>query len=529
MTGIDPRTEIPPTGLIRFRQRRRPPFIYSDAEIVALMAQARTRIRQALVAATYETLIGLLAATGMRISEAIKLDRTDIDWAEAVLLVRESKFNKSRYVPLHHSTLEALAGYARRRDQLCPHPLDASFFVSLRRTRLYPCAVQATFRRLCQRAGVGADAPFRPGFPTSGTRWPSTHWLVSRRRRRRVMATCPRYVFGASRPRLHLLLPLSSPGTPGLCRRPARHRSGGALMTVIAPTLQAFFSDRLVHATAREPAHDRLLSRHAQPAVALRAGHRPAKHRQRWSGTSSTSRSSPRSSSTWKPSATTAPGRGTSGSPRSDPCSPTPPSVTRARRRDRAGAQHPPKRFQRRAVTFLTAEESQALIDAPPQDRREGRRDRAMLTLTIQAGLRVSELVAVNRGDVTLGTGGCVRVEGKGRCAARRSVVSRRSREELEGRFLGLMAYPDPKGERDNRMPVNRRSRPGVRADAPWDPRDMAKATLPKPQSPEDARHRLPERHPIRRRALRRHRFSVAATFGARSVAHEGDGDEWGA
>ena len=75
----------------------------------------------------------------------------------------------------------------------------------------------------------------------------------------------------------------------------------------------------------------------------------------------------------------------------------------------------PPKRFQRRAVTFLTAEESQALIDAPPQDRWEGRRDRAMLTLTIQAGLRVSELVAINCGDVTLGTGGCVRVEGKGR------------------------------------------------------------------------------------------------------------------
>ena len=75
----------------------------------------------------------------------------------------------------------------------------------------------------------------------------------------------------------------------------------------------------------------------------------------------------------------------------------------------------PPKRFERRAVTFLTAEESQALIDAPPQGRWEGRRDRAMLTLTIQAGLRVSELVAVNRGDVTLGTGGCVTVEGKGR------------------------------------------------------------------------------------------------------------------
>jgi len=75
----------------------------------------------------------------------------------------------------------------------------------------------------------------------------------------------------------------------------------------------------------------------------------------------------------------------------------------------------PAKRHDRRAVTFLTAPESQALIDAPPQHRWEGRRDRAMLILTLQAGLRVSELIAVNRSDVTLGTGGHVRVEGKGR------------------------------------------------------------------------------------------------------------------
>ena len=75
----------------------------------------------------------------------------------------------------------------------------------------------------------------------------------------------------------------------------------------------------------------------------------------------------------------------------------------------------PAKRHNRRAVTYLTAPESQALIDAPPQHRWEGRRDRAMLILTLQAGLRVSELVAVNCGDVTLGTGGHVRVEGKGR------------------------------------------------------------------------------------------------------------------
>ena len=75
----------------------------------------------------------------------------------------------------------------------------------------------------------------------------------------------------------------------------------------------------------------------------------------------------------------------------------------------------PPKRAQRQSVTFLTAKESQTLIDAAPQDRWEGRRDRAMLLLTIQAGLRVSELVAINCGDIELGTGAHVRVDGKGR------------------------------------------------------------------------------------------------------------------
>lgn len=75
----------------------------------------------------------------------------------------------------------------------------------------------------------------------------------------------------------------------------------------------------------------------------------------------------------------------------------------------------PPKRHQKRQISFLTAGESEALINAPDQSRWEGRRDRAMLILTIQAGLRVSELIALNSGDVQLGTGAHVRCEGKGR------------------------------------------------------------------------------------------------------------------
>ncbi len=113
-------------------------------------------------AATHETLIGLLAATGMRIGEAIRLDRADIDWTGAVLTIRESKFGKTRMVPVLDSTLDTLERYARIRGRLCPQAATASFFVSTAGTRLiYACAGQV-FRRLRDRAGIGAGADHPP-------------------------------------------------------------------------------------------------------------------------------------------------------------------------------------------------------------------------------------------------------------------------------------------------------------------------------------------------------------------------------
>jgi integrase/recombinase XerD len=161
MASIDARTEIPPLGLIPSRQRWRPPFIYSPADVAALSAQARS-MRWRLPAATHETVIGLLAATGMRVGEAIRLDRADIDWAEGVLLIRESKFGKSRHVPVLACTLAALERYAQVRDQLCTQPVTPSFFVSIRATRLIYPVVQQVFRRLSDTAGIGAAAATRP-------------------------------------------------------------------------------------------------------------------------------------------------------------------------------------------------------------------------------------------------------------------------------------------------------------------------------------------------------------------------------
>jgi integrase len=162
LVGIHPGTEIPPLGLMPHRRQWRQPFIYSTAEIEALMGQARRSIAAPLRARTYETLVGLLASAGLRIGEAIKLDRSDVDWSENVLLIRESKFGKSRLVPLHSTGMEALAQYAALRDELQPRPEEPCFFLSSTNRRLCYTVVCQTFRRLIDAAGIGTGAPSAP-------------------------------------------------------------------------------------------------------------------------------------------------------------------------------------------------------------------------------------------------------------------------------------------------------------------------------------------------------------------------------
>ncbi|MDN5769044.1 MAG: tyrosine-type recombinase/integrase, partial [Humibacillus sp.] len=162
LSGIDADTQVPPLGLMPYRTGWTPPFIYSTAQIEALLDAARTQIQHPLQSATYQTLIGLLAVSGLRIGEALKLDRGDIDWDRGVLLIRESKFGKTRLVPLHTSSTAALAGYAQVRDRLQPRSKDPSFFVSRTRKRLLYPVVHPMFRRLVTQVGIGADAPCPP-------------------------------------------------------------------------------------------------------------------------------------------------------------------------------------------------------------------------------------------------------------------------------------------------------------------------------------------------------------------------------
>ena len=162
MSGIDPATQVPPAGLVTFRRRWRPPFIYSRADVQALMDQVPGLIPAPLRAATFQTMIGLLAATGMRIGEVLALGRRDISWAEGAITVRDAKFGKSREVLLDPSVTAALATYATLRDQALPAPQSPAFFLSGRGTAVSCSDFESCFRRLLAATGVGAGAPARP-------------------------------------------------------------------------------------------------------------------------------------------------------------------------------------------------------------------------------------------------------------------------------------------------------------------------------------------------------------------------------
>ena len=118
---IDPACEVPPARLLPRRPRRAVPYLYTPEDIAALISAAGER-RSPFTAATYQTLLGLLAVTGLRVGEAIRLDRDDVDAEHQLLRIIKSKFGKSREVTLHESTMQALTTYGRLRDELCPRP-----------------------------------------------------------------------------------------------------------------------------------------------------------------------------------------------------------------------------------------------------------------------------------------------------------------------------------------------------------------------------------------------------------------------
>jgi len=151
--ALDPATEVPPPGLLPVHSRRLIPYLYSDGEIAALMAGARV-LEPELWGATCETILGLLWSSGMRVGEALRLERTDVSFAEGRLTVWRTKFKKSRHVPLSPSAIEALSSYDQLRRRCCPQPATSCFFVSRRGGPVPYMALRDEFVRLLERTGV---------------------------------------------------------------------------------------------------------------------------------------------------------------------------------------------------------------------------------------------------------------------------------------------------------------------------------------------------------------------------------------
>jgi len=155
LSAFDPQTEVPAKRLLNARHRRNKPHIYTEQQVERLIAEAsRLPSPTGLRALTHMTLIGLLAVTGLRPGEALALNLSDMDLQNGILAIRQTKFGKSRFVPIKDSTCAALVEYAERRNKLCACLKTNSFFVSERGTRLQLGSARRTFAKISRAIGL---------------------------------------------------------------------------------------------------------------------------------------------------------------------------------------------------------------------------------------------------------------------------------------------------------------------------------------------------------------------------------------
>lgn len=147
LCALEAGTEVPPSHILGPAHRRNPPHLYTAEQIRTLMTRA-AQLSGQLRPHTYSTLIGLIACTGLRLSEALGLEVASVDLDQGVLTVRESKYRRSRFVPVHSSTVRALKGYHRRRQRLWPEATH--FFVTEQGRTLPGSTVHHTFRELAR-------------------------------------------------------------------------------------------------------------------------------------------------------------------------------------------------------------------------------------------------------------------------------------------------------------------------------------------------------------------------------------------
>ena len=416
---LDPATEVPPEDVLDRRQWRIPPYLYSPQEVTALMSAAGT-LRPAFRAVTWRTLIGLLAVTGMRQGEACRLGRDDVDLNEETIVIEDSKFGKSRMVFLHPTTAAALRDYSRARDEAFPERRRP-----VPRQQPRPAAGQPQHPQDVRRArdGSGHQGPSRAAGPAAAR--PATRiygldaaGLVPRRRGRPGPAPGPVHLARAHRPEVNLLVPPGRPRAPRPGSRPPRGRRAGragGIVTDLAPVLQGFFTDRLARQKKASPntvAAYRDTLRLLLAFARDKTGKPPSmlsladlnatligaflQHLEDDRGNGSATRNARLAAihSLFKYAAPRAPEHAAVISQ----VLAIPPTAPRA------GDRQLPHRGRNRRPGR-----------GPGPGTWHGRRDRTLLLLAVQAGLRVSELTGLARQDIHLGAGPHVRCHGKGR------------------------------------------------------------------------------------------------------------------
>ena len=157
LAASDPAAEVPPMGMLAARPNRHQPYIFTGPEIAALFEEAG-RHRWHLPAVTYPALLGLIAATGIRVGEAVRLDDADVGLDESMITIRDSKYGKSRRIPVDATVTAALRDYLGRRRSLRPAPKAPALFLSAYGTRLITHHANAEFRRITAATGIGASA-----------------------------------------------------------------------------------------------------------------------------------------------------------------------------------------------------------------------------------------------------------------------------------------------------------------------------------------------------------------------------------
>jgi integrase len=160
LSGINPRHEVPPNGLIPGQYRRARPYIYGEQEIAQIVAEAaQLPSPNGIRGLTYSTFFGLIAVTGLRVSEALALDSDDLDTESGVLTIRRGKLGKARLIPVTKSTLAKLVTYAATRNRLLGR-VPKSFFVTDVGRRPNDCSARYNFAVVCQRLGLRPNQRF---------------------------------------------------------------------------------------------------------------------------------------------------------------------------------------------------------------------------------------------------------------------------------------------------------------------------------------------------------------------------------